>query len=169
MTDLRKLITLSPDDDSETFYKKLLHLSQDQIAKQIQRFEKYAKYYNVLKFHQAALQRSDLNVGIKYNYRYGWHISSCIRSLPDAPKPFVDNEICQCDTHIANPDKYFELLRIESMSRCKICKHPTPDFVTWDKWDKSGGNDSGDEDGDEGNGGEGDECTDDNCNDEPEK
>lgn len=126
MTDWLKLINVSPDDDSETFFKKLTFLSEAQVAKSVQRFEKYAMYYRVLRFHKVALQQSDLNIRIKYNYRYGWHLSSCIKSLPDEYNIRVQ---CTCDADIADPDTFFYTLTRDSLLRCKLCKNFIPDYA----------------------------------------
>lgn len=150
MTEWQKLINLSPEDDSETFYKKLPLLSEGRVAKEVQRFEKYATYYKILKFHLAALHRPDANIKIKYNYRYGWHLSSCIRSLPDSP--YIRSDPCNCEEEIADPEEFFYSLARDYVLRCKICKHNGPDFVTWDK---DGGNNGDEEsDGEESDGDE---------------
>lgn len=150
MTDWVKLINVSPDDDSETFFKKLFFLSEAQVAKSVQRFEKYVNFFRVLRFHQAALQQSDLNITIKYNYRYGWHISSCIKSLPDEYNIHVS---CTCDADIADPDKFFYNLTRYSLFRCKLCKSFIPEYressdndEEIDEREKEGGESEGEKD-----------------------
>lgn len=115
------LIQLHPDDDPDIFYRKLRLLPENRIVKEVQRFEKYARFAKLLKFQQVALRRSQLNVRLTYNDRYGWHTSSCIRSLRDEEK-YVTLDKCTCEEDLNRPKKFFEKVEDEIAVRCKVCK-----------------------------------------------
>lgn len=128
-----EFIWLSPDDDAKTFYTKLCHLPKQRLTETVQRFEKYAKYATLLKFYQVALQQSKFNIQLKYNYKYGWHLSSCIQSTPENPiinylSYKEDLSHCECDKAIAAPNEFFSKLERERKVRCKSCKRYIPQW-----------------------------------------
>lgn len=116
---------LLPDDPPEIFYEKLTHESH--LEENVQRFEKYEQYCKLLKFFEAASKRPEMNIRLVYNDRYGWHISSCFKSVDveDANK-----EPCTCQEDIANPDIFFLNIQreVKKLLRCKVCKHFTVDW-----------------------------------------
>lgn len=121
-----ELIHLSPDDEPNLFYEKLAYIPEERLSGEILRFENYTWYATLLKFHQAALRRSDVNVRLTYNNRYGWHISSCLRSLPDAKDVYRDK--CTCEQDISRPDTFFYVMQRDQIFRCKLCKRYVPDW-----------------------------------------
>lgn len=127
MVDAAECIQLSPNDDPELFYKKLLYLPEHKLEETVKRFKKYAKYWMLLNFHQDVLRRPTLNVRLTYNKRYGWHISSCLKSLPNAGK-----DVCTCQTDFARPYFYFYKMERETRQyfkdRCTVCKFYNSQF-----------------------------------------
>lgn len=121
------LIQLQPDDDPDTFYRKLSLLPESRVVKEVQRFERYARYAKLLKFQQVALRRSPLNIRLTYNDRYGWHTSSCIRSLRDEQKYSILDK-CTCEEDLNRPKKFFEKVEDEIDTRCKLCKRHIPEW-----------------------------------------
>lgn len=121
------LIQLHPDDEPDIFYRKLSILPETTIAKEVQRFEKYAWYAKLLKFQLAVLRRPQLNVRLVYNDRYGWHTSSCIRSLRDEQK-YINLDKCTCEEDLSRPKKFFEKVEDEIIVRCKLCKRFIPEW-----------------------------------------
>lgn len=121
------MIQLLPDDDPQTFYQKLSILPESSLAKQVQRFEKYARYAQLLKFHQVALRRSALNIRLAYNDRYGWHTSACLRSLRDEDK-YVHLDKCTCEEDLSKPNDFFDRVEHEMTIRCKLCKRYIPEW-----------------------------------------
>lgn len=121
------LIYVCPDDDPETFFKKLHHLSENVMVQTIQRFEKYDRCAKLLKFHLAALQQPELNVRLVYNDKYGWHVSSCIRSLPEEGQ-IINLSECSCEADFDRPKAYFAKIKKyeELICRCKLCKRYIP-------------------------------------------
>lgn len=123
------LIELSPDDDPELFYKKLLYLPEDKVKENVIRFKKYAKYWTLLNFQKDVLRRPTLNVRITYNKRYGWHISSCLKSLPHQE---VGRNVCTCKKDFTQPFLYFFKVQREVKQyfkdRCTVCKGYDPQF-----------------------------------------
>lgn len=117
------LIYLGPDDESSLFYKKLLFTQENKLTKDIERFEKYKKYLNLLKFHQATLRRPEQNVRLTYNNKYGWHTSSCIKSLPEEER---SNHPCTCEEDFSCPDCFFYRTQKEYIFRCKLCRKYFP-------------------------------------------
>ena len=124
MFPLTKIISLSPDDEPVIFYKKILYLSKDKLDQEILRFEKYANYAKILTFHLELQRRPELNLQVKYSDRYGFHISSCIKSLIDGIKPdkFFDDE-CTCENDFDKPEYFLRLVKEDYKVRCKLCKH----------------------------------------------
>lgn len=122
-------IKLSPDDDPELFYKKLSYLSKDRVKGYVKQFKKYAKYWTLLRFQQEVLRRPTLNVSITYNKRYGWHISSCLRSLP---RENTGRNVCTCKKDFTQPFLYFYKVTREVKQpfkdRCTVCKGYDPRF-----------------------------------------
>lgn len=136
MTDWKELISLNPDDENKVFFKKLSFIPQHKLPAEIAKFERYAKFLPLLKFHRAILRRPEMNVRLMYNDKYGFHSSSCLMSIPD-----LDEQACTCEKAIENPKKF--LLQIETDfrfrnelfkeyfgkgKRCKICKHYKVEF-----------------------------------------
>lgn len=121
------LIHLNPDDDSSTFYKKMLCIQANKLEKDIERFEKYEKYLNLLKFHQATLKRPEQNIRLTYNNKYGWHTSSCVKSLPEKRYKHP----CTCEEDFTCSDCFFYRVEKEkSIYRCKLCKMYFPSWET---------------------------------------
>lgn len=122
-------IHLSPDDAPDLFYRKLLHLPPHKLAEEITRFQKYAKYWKILHFQQATFRQPALNIRMTYNRRYGWHISTCIKS---APEQNVKGKVCTCETDITTPTFFLYRIDVESRrvskDRCKLCKVYDPRF-----------------------------------------
>lgn len=136
MADWKQLVSLNPDDRDEIFCKKLSVIPIHNLPAEISKFETYTKYLPLLKFHRATLRRPEMNVKLVYNDKYGWHISSCLKSISD-----TSEEKCTCEKDVLNPKKF--LLEIETDfrlkqnwvkkfirngKRCKICKHYKVDF-----------------------------------------
>lgn len=121
------LIKLFPDDEPGTFYRKLLILPQSQVSKVVQKFEKYARYAKLLQFHLTVLQRPALHVRLTYNDRYGWHTSSCIRSLRYEER-FIHLDRCTCEDDLANPKEFLDRVEKEILIRCKVCKRYIPEW-----------------------------------------
>ena len=111
---------LLPDDPPGIFYEKLIH--EKQLERDQQRFEKYQLYHKLLKFYQATLRRPEMNIRLVYNDRYGWHISSCFKSVEIEE---ANKYPCTCQEDIANPDIFFLKVQreVEKLLRCKVCKH----------------------------------------------
>lgn len=124
-----ELIQLSLKDDPEHFYKKLLHIPQDKLYDHVKRFEKYAWYWSVLKFHREALRRPRLNIRITYNNLHGWHISSCMKSVLQED---VSENVCTCQEDIRKPKLFFHrilkevVLNPKYKFNCTVCKSEIP-------------------------------------------
>lgn len=121
------LIQLFPDDNPDIFYKKLRLLPESQVSTILQRFEKYARYAKMLQFHLTALRRPSLHIRLTFNDRFGWHTSSCIRSLRDEER-FINRDKCTCEEDLANPSEFFDRVEKEILIRCKICKRHVPEW-----------------------------------------
>lgn len=121
------LIQLLPDDQPDNFFKKLRLLPENHVSTTLQRFEKYARYSKMLQFHLAALRRPSLHVWLTFNDRFGWHTSSCIRSLRDEER-FINRDKCTCEEDLANPNEFFDRVVKEILIRCKICKRFIPEW-----------------------------------------
>lgn len=128
-----KLIRLSPDDDDETFFKKLAYLPEGKVEHNVRRFEKYAKYMKLLKCHLAMMRRPDFNVRLVHNVKYGWHLSSCIRSLPDEEK-YIARDKCTCEEDILKPEDFFYRVQKGIYFRCKLCKRYVPEWEEADAY-----------------------------------
>lgn len=124
-----ELIQPSLKDDPEQFYKKLVYIPQDKLSDHVERFEKYAWYWTVLKFHREALQRPRLNIRITYNHLHGWHVSSCMKSLPQED---VSGNVCTCEEDIRKPKLFFQKTLREVVQNpkykfnCTVCKCKIP-------------------------------------------
>lgn len=121
------LISLSPDDEPAVFYQKLTCISEKKLEEELERFKRYARYTKLLKFQVYALRRPEMNVQLTYNNKYGWHSSSCIRSLADEEK-YVKLDKCTCEADFDNPKDFFDRINHEIMFRCKLCKRHIPEW-----------------------------------------
>lgn len=109
---------LHPEDDPNTFYRKLICMSERHLNTNLKKFHRYETYFNVLKFHLMACRRPETNVRVTYNDENGWHLSCCLKSVPI----YHEGEICTCEKDITNPQQFFS--KLESEHRCKLCKLP---------------------------------------------
>lgn len=121
------LIHLSPDDDPETFFKKLGYISESKIVEEVERFKKYEWYMKLIKFHLLTLREPERNVQLTYNGTYGWHVTSCIRSFPEEEK-IINLSTCTCETEIENPKAFFDKLKYDMIFRCKVCMRYFPEW-----------------------------------------
>ena len=125
MFSVTELVSLSPDDKPAIFYQKLPYLSENNIENEIQRFEKYAKYAAILKFHLAVQRRPELNIRVTYNDR-DFHISSCLNSLSNAADKVIEEE-CNCAENFEKPLQFLFSIETNLLFRCHLCKRYFPD------------------------------------------
>lgn len=121
------LIHLSPDDEPETFFKKLGYISESKLIEEVERFKKYDWYPKLLKFHLVTLQQPEWNIRLAYNDEYGWHATSCVRSLPEE-KQMINLSKCTCEEDFNNPKDFFNKVKYEMVYRCKVCKRYIPEW-----------------------------------------
>lgn len=127
---MEQLLRLLPDDEPELFYKKLLHMSNETLERELKRFEEMTKYTNIINAHLRLNRRPEYNVKLVYNKK-GWHLTSCEDSNPDYKIiPGDPPVLCTCSTDIKDPEKYFDKLEREIFMRCSLCKQSVPEWET---------------------------------------
>lgn len=109
---------LHPEDDPNTFYRKLACMPERHLNENLKRFHRYETYCNVIKFHLTASKKPETNVRVTHNDKNGWHLSCCLKSVPI----YQEGEICSCEEDISNPQHFFS--KLENEHRCKLCKLP---------------------------------------------